>query len=92
MSLKNLKKPDFLKTKEEKEKEAEAKLKLSQLPIVEKSIDAFDSNTFSVKVKLDGTVIIKDSVALLKITPPEKGDVFVETSEGITKITIERPE
>lgn len=85
-----LKKPDFLKSKEEKE--ADNKLKLSKAPIVEKSIDAFNSENFSVKVKQDGTVIIKDSIALLKITPPEKGDTFIETSEGVTKVTITKPE
>jgi hypothetical protein len=82
-----IKKPNFLKSEEEKEKDAQ--LKLSQAPILEKSIDAFEKD-FTIRVKEDGTVIIKDSNTLLKLTPDSKGEVVIESSEGITKITVEK--
>ena len=84
-----MRKPDFLKSEEELQKEKDAKLKLSEKPILEKSINSFEKD-FTIRVKEDGTVIIKDSTTLLKLTPESKGEIVIESSEGTTKITVEK--
>ena len=90
MGLKGLKikKPDFLKSDEEKEKDKQ--LKLSQKPILEKSIDSFEQD-FTIRFKQDGTITIKDNNTILKLIPDSEGDVVIEAKDGITKITVEKP-
>lgn len=83
MSLK-LRKPDFLKSDEEKENEAQTRSSV----LLEKSINAFTGD-FTIRVREDGVIVLKEDSTLLKLTPDKAGDIVFEFKAGITKITVE---